>query len=392
METPHYDYLISGAGMAGLSLAYAICHEPELRSKKILLVDSDSKTQNDRTWAYWEKGVGRFDELVFRKWDEVAVTHPNHNKIRVSMAPYQYKLIRGADFYRAMREFLGQQPQVTWIQDRVLDIGSNAQHAWIQSTHQRYSGDLVFDSTFRPAFNLPYRNHLWQHFKGYVIEMNQEVFDHHLPDIMDFSVPQVDDECTFLYVIPFSKTKALVELTFFSEPILTQEKYTELLEDLIEKKWPGVAYQVEEEEFGIIPMSDTPFQEIVTHRHVRIGTAGGYTQPATGFTFALTQERLGEIVHQLKKGQTPTSTRHWARKRMEAYAAILLNVLKWKRYAGQYFFPELFLKNPAHRVFAFLSGHTRWIDEIKVMNTAPWIPFILASFHLIWNRLKEKLS
>lgn len=392
METTHFDYLIAGAGMAGLSLAYAICQAPELRNKKILLVDSDSKTKNDRTWAYWEKGVGRFDHLVYRKWNQVAVTHPDSSRIIVNMDPYQYKLIRGIDFYTEVRQYLLQQPHVRWVQDTVQEVGANAQQAWIQTENKRFTGERLFDSTYRPSFDQPHRHHLWQHFKGYVVEMEHEVFDVAVPDIMDFSVPQIDRECTFLYVIPYSKTKALVELTFFSEPILTQERYNQLLQELIAQKWPGVRYSIEEDEFGVIPMTDAPFQEMISERHFRIGTAGGYTQPATGFTFALTQERLGEIVQQLISGQSPTSTRQLPRQRMEVYAAILLDVLKWKRYPGHYFFPELFQKNPAHRVFGFLSGHTSWIDEIKVMNTAPWIPFIQASFAIIGNRLKEKLT
>lgn len=378
--------------MAGLSFVYAVCQEPTLRDKRILLVDSDTKTQNDRTWAFWEIGTGRFDPLLYRQWEMVQVRHPDQSKIRVPMAPYTYKLIRGADFYAHVRSFLTDHPQVTWIQGEITSCGADESSAWLSTSTQQFKGKILVDSIYRPRFDQPYRNHLWQHFKGYFLEMDHPIFDPNLPDIMDFSVPQVDGECTFLYVLPFSTTRALVELTFFSEPILSPERYTALLRDLIAQKWPGVGYQIEEEEFGIIPMTDGSFQEIVSKRHVRIGTAGGYTQPATGFTFALTQERVGELVQTLVQGKFPTSTLTMPRKRMEVYAAILLQVLRDKLYEAHYFFPTLFQKNPPQRVFGFLSGHTTIWDEIRVMQSAPWVPFIRASWRVFKNRMKEKFT
>jgi lycopene beta-cyclase len=49
-----FDYLITGAGAAGRSLAYALLRCPALQDKKILLVDRERKTGNDRTWCFWE--------------------------------------------------------------------------------------------------------------------------------------------------------------------------------------------------------------------------------------------------------------------------------------------------------------------------------------------------
>ena len=50
-----YDYIIAGAGCAGLSLLMRMNGDPFFADKKILVVDAAGKNQNDRTWCFWEK-------------------------------------------------------------------------------------------------------------------------------------------------------------------------------------------------------------------------------------------------------------------------------------------------------------------------------------------------
>ena len=66
--------------------------------KKILLLDRQPKTSNDRTWCYWETKNGFFDEIVYKKWDMLSFFGDNFSSV-MPIAPYQYKMIRGVDFY-----------------------------------------------------------------------------------------------------------------------------------------------------------------------------------------------------------------------------------------------------------------------------------------------------
>ena len=63
----HFDIIIVGAGAAGLSLLYRLLNS-SLKNSKILLLDKNPKNQNDRTWCFWEKKEGLFEEIVFKKW------------------------------------------------------------------------------------------------------------------------------------------------------------------------------------------------------------------------------------------------------------------------------------------------------------------------------------
>ncbi|HLT52021.1 MAG TPA: lycopene cyclase family protein, partial [Arenibacter sp.] len=59
-----YDYIIIGAGAAGLLLADGLGKDPFFRNRSILLLDRDLKQKNDRTWCFWEAGKGDFDIIL----------------------------------------------------------------------------------------------------------------------------------------------------------------------------------------------------------------------------------------------------------------------------------------------------------------------------------------
>jgi len=55
---------------------------------------------------------------------------------------------------------------------------------------------------------------LWQHFKGETIQFEKEVFETETARLMDFNVDQ-QKATAFMYVLPITKKKALVEYTVF---------------------------------------------------------------------------------------------------------------------------------------------------------------------------------
>ena len=69
-DSIQYDYIICGAGCAGLSLSMHLS-DTLFRHKKILILDKDEKTSNDRTWCFWENGKGEWDDLLHKSWDKI---------------------------------------------------------------------------------------------------------------------------------------------------------------------------------------------------------------------------------------------------------------------------------------------------------------------------------
>mgnify|MGYP000532484901 CR=1 FL=1 len=94
-----YDYIIVGGGASGLQLADALGSDPFFRDKRIALFERQTEKSNDRTWCFWETGTGRFDPILTRSWDHVWFRGPDYKR-KLSLHPFKYKMLRGADCYR----------------------------------------------------------------------------------------------------------------------------------------------------------------------------------------------------------------------------------------------------------------------------------------------------
>lgn len=406
-ETPnintHYDFIIAGGGMAGLSLAYYF-NRSNLKDKKILIIDKESKTHNDRTWCFWEVGESAFERILYKKWGSVLFGGVNGNLRRLDIGNYHYKMLRGIDFYQFVYKSLSKNPNIQFYYSSIKSIEDRNKLVELITDNQTFTANYVFDSVYK--LNLMKgvdsvlqqgeglevnsnkgRHNLLQHFKGLVIETPDAVFDPSIPVMMNFGIEQ-QNECRFIYVLPITETKALIEFTLFTENLLTQEEYDVELQTYIKNQLKIENYTVCEDEFGVIPMTDEPTDEFPSERVVRIGTAGGYTNPSTGYTFSNTQRRLQQIVTQLEKTGNPQIKTSWFQKRHLLYAAILLNVLKKKRHSAADVFDKLYKRNPPKRIFKFLDGETNFFEELLVMNSTPVAKFAAAAIDVIFKPKK----
>lgn len=87
----HYDFILAGGGLAGMSLAYRLIHG-SLRDASILILDRDSKEGNGRTWCFWAP-PGQptlFDGIVSREWDWLQLCGDSWKKDSV-LRNYRYR-------------------------------------------------------------------------------------------------------------------------------------------------------------------------------------------------------------------------------------------------------------------------------------------------------------
>lgn len=381
-----YDIIIAGGGMAGLSLAYYLSRSL-LRNQSILLLDRERKEKNDRTWCYWERGEGPFESIVFRKWAAVDF-HGTSFSGSLDLGDYQYKMLRGIDFYQFMSEELRKLPNLEVRFAEITHLEDTEQGGLVVAGGEPIMAPVVFDSTHRIPQNAPRTHNLLQHFKGWVITTERDCFDPSRPRVMDFRVEQQGD-CRFLYVLPFNERQALVEYTIFNECLLAPEEYEASLKQYIDHFLEAGAYQIDETEFGVIPMSDVPVAENPSQHIVRIGTSGGYTKPSTGYTFQRTQRYLQELVTAMSTtDQVPARKQRagfpkWFK---QALDSVLLNVLQKKRHPADDVFTKLFQRNPSERVFRFMDEDTSIIEDLKIVNSMPKGPFAMAVFDLVRQR------
>ena len=204
----HYDYIIAGAGCAGLSLLCRMISSGKFNNKRILLTDKDIKNRNDRTWCYWETGEGYFEELVYKQWDKLWFHGPGFSKL-FETTPYKYKMIRGIDFYQYCFQRIKDCPNVEIAYGHVSDVNSGEPLASIHLNGKKITASLVFNSLPFPSAKQQHKHYLLQHFKGWIIETDSTSFNPAEATLMDFRVPQ-ENGTSFVYVMPFSPTSALI--------------------------------------------------------------------------------------------------------------------------------------------------------------------------------------
>ena len=374
----HYDYIIIGAGAAGLLLADALGKDEFFASKTILVLDKDDKSKNDRTWCFWERGLGEFDKLLYKTWDSIYVGGKQLQK-STSIAPYTYKMLRGIDFYNHFLPKVRAYPNITWVQEEVQHIDEQENEVLVTTSSQKYLGRTVFSSLYDPSLPLKQSKFpvLQQHFVGWQIKTEQSVFDSKEATFMDFSVEQKGNT-RFMYVLPFSDNEALVEYTLFSEHLLDKNDYEEAIKTYIATNLGNTPYTIKKTEFGSIPMTCYPFHRHNTNRIFNIGIAGGWAKPSTGYTFYNTSRIVPKLVNHLKTGKLLTEFNQ--KNRFLFYDMLLLDILCENNHLGHEIFESMFKRRKASLILKFLENETNLWEELKIVTAPKPMPFIRALF------------
>lgn len=380
----HFHYIVAGAGCAGLSFLTKLLQTGKFNDKKILLIDKASKTANDRTWCFWEKEPGYFEPVVHHNWHQLWFHSSNHSALH-HIQPYRYKMIRGEDFYRHCFSIISQYANVTIQYGNIDAIKNTTQGAVLQTGSESISADYIFSSIiFEKPVLKKNQFYLLQHFKGWVIETAQPVFDPAQAILMDFRVSQ-QQGTTFVYVMPFSHTKALVEYTLVSERLLEQEVYNEGLKDYLHRFLKVDNYTILQEEFGSIPMTNYPFRRR-DGAIIHMGTAGGQTRPSSGYTFQFIQKQSDQLVNSLLQKGIPLTVNGFSKGRAHWYDGTLLRILSQGSLPGDTIFSLLFRYNKATDILQFLDNETSFFREMKIISVLPKRVFVKAAIQQVFGQ------
>lgn len=378
MANLDYDYIIIGAGAAGLMLADAMGKDTYFSKMSILLLDKDTKNSNDRTWCFWEKGKGTFDEILYKKWNHITFKSQNFSK-NYDIGPYSYKMVRGIDFYSEYLGRINDYANITFIQEGVKDIKENPEKVLVSTPTNTYTCRKVFDSRFDYTLTNSTSKYpvLQQHFVGWVIKTKTPIFDVDKATYMNFSIPQRENT-RFIYVLPFEENVALVEYTLFSESVLPKKEYEAAIQDYIKEQLNCEEFEILEKEQGNIPMTCFDFTQNNTERVLHIGTGGGWAKPSTGYTFMSTSKKIPQLVNNLKSEKDFKPKK--SKKRFWFYDLLFLDVLHSNNAIGHQIFTSLFQSRRPQLIFKFLDEETNLWEEIYYILGCPKMPFLKAFF------------
>lgn len=376
-----YDYIILGAGASGLMLAYRMASDLFFDNKSILILDKDTDKGNDRTWSYWEEGLGEWDDIIDKTWDCVFFSDKSFSEI-INISPYCYKMIRSETFYKKMWNKINTKSNVEFINTSVLNYKIVDNKVLVTTTLKSFSANKVFNSLPNTSYlkqdKYPV---LQQHFIGWFIKTKVDTFDDTTATFMDFSVPQKGNT-RFMYVLPMDKQTALFEYTLFSKDLLEVSEYEDAIKYYLKEN--GINdYKIIETEKGSIPMTSYDFTELNTSNIFNIGTAGGWTKASTGYTFRSTTKKTKDIVKLLKSGKD--ISKYKSKSKFWFYDLLFLDVLANHNESGSVLFSSLFKKTNVKTIFRFLDEESNLWEDFKIITSVPSKNFISALFKRLFK-------
>ena len=367
------DLVILGGGCAGLSLAMQLAELGE-KAPRTLVLESRHEYVNDRTWCFLGHPDAAMSGLASHQWNAFSVSTSTRRIVRdCSAAPY--RMIPSGAFYAAAREKISRSPGTELlIGNPITSEPVREEGSWrVMSSNGPVSAKWIVDTRPVNPHDSP-RPHLWQSFLGQEIVTEKECFDPECAELMDFS-ESTPSRILFLYLLPFSKNRALIEATVFGRETMSPEDLTPSLRSLLGKRLGGAGVSVMRSEHGILPMGR---RLSPTHRgsgYVHAGLAAGGARPSTGYAFQRIQRWARECTAAVAHGEAPLP--HAADPVIQrAMDELFLRVLRARPDLAPGIFFSLFGNVEPRRIARFMSDRGRLSDYAAIIAALPPGPFL----------------
>lgn len=367
--------VIVGGGCAGLSLAVHVVEAARragVGCPRVVVLEPRTAYVRDRTWCGWGFEAHPFAASVTHRWDRWAVQDGARRVVRGS-ARHPYEHIPADRFYAQAQALLAAAPTVrVQLGAQVTGIAERGGQVVVESSAGSLRAGLVLDSRPEKAVEASGVDEveLVQHFAGWEVETGAPCFDPGVVEMMDFAAAQARG-MHFMYVLPFSPTRALVEATYISPRALPAEQYEADIRGYLERRGAR-EFQVGFREAGQIAMSTRPMRSRVSPRVLQIGLRGGLAKPSTGYAFAAIQRFSATLAERMvaRPGQPvePPAPRPAAAVAMDR---VFLSFLARHPERGPGLFVDLFERLPPDLLCRFLTDHGSPLDGLRVMASTP---------------------
>ena len=358
-----FDYIICGGGATGLLLSHSLISDSFFNNKSVLIIEKESKIENDKTFSFWDNQISILDKLVYKSWEKAEFKDSEFTS-SFNLAPYKYKMVRSDKFYSFMKKKIDKASNFTYLNASVNNIIQESGINYIETDEGNFECSIVFSSIYNPKeYEFSKYPLINQHFLGWKIETEDDFIDEDKITFMDFSVDQ-HQEIRFMYVLPFSKKTALFEYTFFGGEVMKNSEYEKEIKKYLDRE--GIRkYKIIEIEKGVIPMTCYPFFNANTDNFIKIGTSGGWTKPSTGYTIKNSIEKIDMIITFLKENKQLSKLKF--KNRFWYYDVLFLDVLVNSKGRGSRVFSDQFINNDPLLLFKFLGEKTNISSANKLI-------------------------
>ena len=388
-ELPHYDLVIIGGGCAGLSLASKLSEYGE-KAPKVLILEQRKNYTNDRTWCFWDIDHPAYQSLVSHAWCTFEVA----NRERVhhfDCNQHPYLMLESQHFYEAAIKQINTHPKIQlMLGQEVLSAPINTDEGWhISTAHTTFTAKQVIDTRPPKQMN-PQDSVLWQSFVGYEIQTQSDCFSPEKMVLMDFD-HTFEHGLAFIYILPTSEKKALIEYTVFSENIIPKQQLITRLKKSITQKIDRQSYELLRVEHGTLPMGYALTQQCKASTYLYAGLFAGAARPSSGYAFQRIQSWANKcaqsIVSEQKLYASPKE--QWVQSSMDG---LFLNVIKNNPTRAASLFEDLFNRCELNTVVKFMSDQATLGDYLRIIKSLPPGPFIKALPGFVIQKIFHRLG
>ena len=357
-----FDIGIIGGGLSGLTLANSLLSK---KIKNFILFEKEIKIKNDKTYSFWS-GPGLFDiKKTFsvkpkKEWSQIEIKVKGKS-YKIDLGDFRYACYSSESVLGELNKKLIEKGVQLKRGSLIKDIKKNKDDWEVKIKSKKILVKNIIDSRPSARFDDKFPS-LKQVFVGSEIISNKKVFDENVVTLMDFF--ESKQNVIFTYILPFSKTTALVETTFFSHEINFNK--VEKLHKLTLKKFD--IKEIKRTEKAVLPMS--PYTNLkLENRYFKIGNFAGASRPASGYAFT----RIALWANQL---DTKSEFSYEMINHKENYLTnwldkIFLSVLRSNPQKAPEIFMIFFTKVPISSVIRFLSDQSRLTDYLVIIFKLP---------------------
>ena len=356
-----YKAAIIGLGPSGLAVNKIIYGD---NSNEVIAFENININNRDNFFGFWlTNWMKPFENIVEKKWNKwtigdenTIITHTSNEK------PYCV-----ISFKKWKNYCLETKNKLNIVNKQVVQYFPIKDYfKIITSDNKEYYAEKIYDSRSIKEK----KGELIQHFLGIKIHVEENTFDDKKLTLMHFT--QENDILHFIYILPFTRNRALVESTVFSKYSFDDSWYRDKINTYL--KLNNIThYEEDSMEKGIIPMFFSDKTRSTNSNIFDIGIRGGACKPSTGYAFSFL---IKQIQNLKRSNKNHVSIHNFLDKKMDK---IFINFLKNNNENGKSFI-KLASSLNGTEFQSFMMGESNFFTKIKIINSMPKIPFIKEIF------------
>ena len=370
-----FPTIIVGAGCAGLMLAHELVGSDNF---PCLLVDPQ-EARPEHAFSFWDDGhpnLALARSLARKTWSRWEVKTFDRTVVKTSSS-FLYSTVSSSNYESYLAKKI-QNNNGSILRTKVNNLFKKDNLLQIEtSSGKSFCTNRVFDS--RPP--QPSAKTLYQHFLGWEVKTKAPLFDDTMVTLMDFRVPQ-EEGFHFMYVLPYSKTTALIESTVYSRKILCPEWYEYQIIQYLKNLINCNTWEIMKKERGVIPLTEKndaiPFG-------MPIGLGAGALRASTGYAFSQIIHQASSLGKQIKDKQKLIEIEPGYTKLEKWMDDVFLDVLASKPNLAPHVFSEMLDTLNGDEFVKFMMGDCPLAIKLKIIMALPKPSFARAALGSVFQ-------